>query len=173
MNTPGQPFDAVKQDTRDRLSSPHSCQIRSADWSTERDILIRLRERVFVQEQGVPAELELDEHDPYCLHLLAIQEQEPVGTGRLLPDGHIGRLAVLPAYRKQGIGRALLDGLIQVAVQRELAKVSLNAQVQAIPFYEKAGFVVGSEEFLDAGIPHKGMHRFLTSPCDGVGKRSL
>lgn len=143
---------------------PRSLQIRPADWHSERDVLLSVREYVFVKEQGVPLEMEVDEYDPLCLHLLAYVGDRPIGTGRLCPDGHIGRLAVLPSYRKQGIGRALLDNLILMAKQQDLVQVTLNAQDQAIPFYEKAGFVIDSDTFLDAGIPHRSMHRLLTCP---------
>ncbi|OBS11015.1 GNAT family N-acetyltransferase [Acidihalobacter prosperus] len=135
--------------------------IRVADWQAEREILYRLRETVFVHEQGVPAALEIDEFDPRSLHLLAEYAGQPVGTGRLLEDGHIGRLAVLREYRGRGIGKALLDALVREAVRRDFAEAVLSAQLHAIPFYERAGFAVCGPEFLDAGIVHREMRRPL------------
>lgn len=131
--------------------------IREADWLSEQSVLMYLREQVFVHEQGVPIALELDEHDPVCLHLLARYAEKPIGTGRLLDDGHIGRIAVLSQYRGQGIGQALLEALIKKAVQRGLGEIKLNAQVQAISFYRRAGFIPISSVFMDAGIPHRKM----------------
>ncbi|WP_231940910.1 GNAT family N-acetyltransferase [Acidihalobacter aeolianus] len=120
-------------------------------------MLSGLRETVFVHEQGVPIELEIDEFDPRSLHLLAEYGDLAVGTGRLLEDGHIGRLAVLCKYRGLGVGKALLMALIGEARNRGFGEAVLSAQVHAIPFYERAGFTVCGPEFLDAGIPHREM----------------
>ena len=85
----------------------------------------------------------------------------PVGTGRILLDGHIGRLAVLQAHRKQGYGNKILDHLELIAQENELDEVFLNAQIAAIPFYEKRGYTIISEIFEDAGIPHQTMRKTL------------
>lgn len=138
-------------------------RIRITDWYSDRTEITRLREQVFVHEQGVPPELEIDASDPICIHILAEYGNETVGTGRLTLDGHIGRLAVLREYRRQGIGKTLLDRLTREATHRGINQVCLNAQIQAIPFYEQAGFKISSEEFLDAGIPHRAMCRYLGS----------
>lgn len=135
--------------------------IRKADWHTERHVLGRLRETVFVHEQGVPIELEIDEFDPGSLHLLAEYGGQAVGTGRLLEDGHIGRLAVLREYRGLGVGKALLAALVDQARSCGFDEAVLSAQVHAIPFYERAGFTVCGPEFLDAGIPHREMRLAL------------
>lgn len=118
-----------------------------------------VRFTVFVEEQKVPAAIELDEFDPYCVHALAIDGRgDVIGTGRLLPDGHIGRMAVLRHARGRGVGGALLRALMQAASERGDRKVMLSAQTHAIPFYERFGFVAAGDEYDDAGIPHRGMY---------------
>jgi predicted GNAT family N-acyltransferase len=119
-----------------------------------------IRETVFVQEQKVPPELELDEFDATSLHAVARGPAgEAIGTGRLLADGHIGRMAVLAEWRGKGVGRALLETLMDEARQRGLASLVLNAQTEATGFYERFGFVAEGGIFLDAGIPHVRMTR--------------
>lgn len=121
-----------------------------------------VRERVFVQEQSVPVALEWDGEDPQAVHAVAITpDGEVIGTGRLLADGHIGRMAVLSDWRRRGVGTALLQGLIAEAGRRGLARVFLHAQTTAVDFYARQGFVRQGEEFLDAGIPHYYMERVL------------
>ena len=116
-----------------------------------------IRFTVFVEEQQVPAEMELDEHDPACVHVIAKLEGRAVGTGRLLPDGHIGRMAVLKEARGQGVGAAMLLALMEKARLRGDKEVALSAQSHAIGFYRKHGFVEEGPEYLDAGIPHQAM----------------
>ena len=133
-------------------------RIRLARWPKDRSALRQVRETVFVQEQNVPVELEWDGIDDQCLHLLAEDDQgNPIGTGRLLPDGHIGRMAVLPEWRGKGVGTALLRTLMQEGEKRGFRKLVLAAQLQAMPFYEKEGFVAQGNVFDDAGIPHRNM----------------
>ena len=133
-------------------------QIIQADWHIRRDQLLAIRYAVFVDEQGVPPELEHDEHDPYALHLLAISaDGEPVATARMLPDGHIGRMAVLREWRGRGIGSTLLRELIAIAVRRGGGTLFLHAQCRAEPFYRRLGFVAEGDVFEDAGIDHRRM----------------
>lgn len=123
-----------------------------------------VRETVFIQEQHVPAELEWDGLDEAALHVIA-QDLcgEVIGTARLLANGHIGRMAVLPEWRRQGVGSAMLKALLTIARQKQhLTKVFLHAQTTAIDFYKQHGFSVEGEEFTDAGIPHRYMKRNLT-----------
>ncbi|MDD3518707.1 MAG: GNAT family N-acetyltransferase [Chromatiales bacterium] len=139
-----------------------SFRIREARWPDELPLLRQVREAVFVIEQGVPLEMEWDEMDSVSTHLLAVDlNGVAIGTARLLPDGHIGRLAVLGEWRRHGVGRALLDTAIALANARGLAKVMLNAQTQALAFYERAGFHVSGPEFMEAGIPHIAMEKRL------------
>ncbi len=120
--------------------------------------MISIREAVFVVEQGVPVELELDGLDPDCHHVLAFDpEGRPVGTARMQGRGHIGRIAVVREWRKRGVGSRLLSALIDVARAEGLESVDLDSQVQAIGFYQKHGFRTRGEVYLDAGIPHRSM----------------
>lgn len=136
--------------------------VRILPWSDARTEAQRIREAVFVTEQGVPREIELDDWDERCEHALAYDASgRPVGTGRLLPDGHIGRMAVLRASRGQGVGGLLLEALIERARERGMRRVALNAQTHAAPFYARCGFVVEGETFMEAGIPHIAMARAL------------
>jgi predicted GNAT family N-acyltransferase len=132
--------------------------IEPARWPADRPALSQVRETVFVHEQGVPLALEWDEQDATARHLLARDAAgRPIGTGRLLPDGHIGRMAVLPAWRGRGVGTALLLGLLDAARMSGLTEVVLNAQCSALPFYERQGFTAEGPIFDDAGIPHRRM----------------
>jgi len=132
-------------------------QVRSASWHEDRAMLRDLRHRVFVVEQQVPEELEWDEADAGCAHALALdQHNRPIGTGRLLPDGQIGRMAVLQEWRRRGVGSAILEFQLDRARERRLA-VYLNAQTHAIGFYARHGLVAQGGEFMDAGIPHRRM----------------
>ena len=135
--------------------------VRPADWSVDREILKALREKIFIREQFVPADMEWDEFDSLSRHVVASVDGIPIGTGRLLPDGHIGRMAVLRDWRGKGAGSALLTGLMEIARALGMRRVLLNAQVQALPFYLRHGFQAEGEEFLDAGIPHRRMWRDL------------
>lgn len=148
-----------------------SFRIRPADWARDQPAIVDLRTRVFVDEQGVPPEEEIDGRDPECLHVIAeTGDGGVIGTGRLLPEGRIGRLAVDVAWRGRGIGRALLDALVACARERGFATVELHAQSRAIGFYEAAGFLAEGPEFEDAGIPHRHMWRALTATADPEGQ---
>ena len=138
--------------------------IRLMPWSEGWSRLADLRIAVFVREQGVPEALEWDGLDDGALHALAeSRDGQAIGTARLLEDGHIGRMAVLPAWRGLGVGRALLDRLVCEARVRGLPTAWLHAQIHAVGFYRLQGFTVTSGEFLDAGIPHVTMSRHLDS----------
>jgi predicted GNAT family N-acyltransferase len=130
-------------------------EIRYGDWATLCADAQAIRMAVFVREQNVPPEIEMDEKDAVCLHAVAYDGHgTPVGTGRLLPDGHIGRMAVMKAARGTGIGSALLRGLMAHARERGHADVVLSAQTHAAPFYRAHGFTQVGDEFHEAGIPH-------------------
>ncbi|MEN8174182.1 MAG: GNAT family N-acetyltransferase [Pseudomonadota bacterium] len=137
-------------------------RIRLADWQADREALAQIRVQVFIREQGVPTELELDGRDDAAVHALAVDEQgKPVGTARLLPEGQVGRMAVLPGYRGQGIGSALLGRLIEEALRQGCGRLFLNAQVQVQGLYRRFGFRPVGDIFMEAGIPHQRMERAL------------
>ena len=123
-----------------------------------RDDAVAVRTQVFVQEQAVPSELEMDEMDGVSVHAVAYgAEGRALGTGRLLPDGHLGRMAVYARVRGTGVGSALLQALIERARQLDYPRVVLHAQSHALGFYERHGFVAQGPEFMEAGIPHREM----------------
>jgi predicted GNAT family N-acyltransferase len=138
----------------------HEVSIRILGWPDAEGEAMRIRDAVFVAEQGVPPEIERDEWDRRSDHALAFDRAGGVvGTGRLLPDGHIGRMAVLPEWRGRGIGGRILAALIARARERGMRRVVLNAQTHAAPFYARHGFVAFGDEFMEAGIPHVAMAR--------------
>jgi predicted GNAT family N-acyltransferase len=136
-------------------------QIELMTWEQARVHASPIRFTVFVEEQGVPFEIELDEHDPVCVHALAFEDGKAVATGRLLPDGHIGRMAVLKEWRSRGIGGLLLTSLIGRARERGNREVVLSAQINAARFYLAHGFVPHGDEYMEAGIRHQEMRRRL------------
>ena len=130
-------------------------EIRVGDWNSLRADAQVVRFEVFVHEQKVPAELEMDDMDAACQHAVAYDAAGvPVGTGRLLPDGHIGRMAVRKTARGGGIGGALLQLLMAQAKARGDQQVVLSAQTHAAPFYARHGFTRDGDEFFEAGIAH-------------------
>lgn len=136
-------------------------RIELLPWEKAREHAAPIRFAVFVEEQGVPREIELDDLDKDCLHAIAFHEGEPVGTARLLPDGHIGRMAVLKQWRGRGIGGLMLKRLLDEARSRGHREVVLSAQVHAVAFYRRHGFVEEGADYLEAGIPHRDMRRKL------------
>ena len=135
-----------------------SLHIVTGDWDSLRDHAQALRVEVFVVEQGVPVELEWDEADEVSTHTVAYdQSGQAVATGRLLPDGHIGRMAVRKSARGQGIGTQVLSALLHEAKRQQFRELVLHAQTHAIEFYAKHGFQIEGDEFLEAGIPHRRM----------------
>ena len=136
-------------------------EIRLLDWQSAQADAKPIRFEVFVDEQRVPAEIELDEHDASCVHAVAYSAGKAIGTGRLLPDGHIGRMAVLKSQRGKGIGKALLRTLVDAARRRGDREVLLSAQVHAVGFYRAEGFQPEGPVYEEAGIPHQAMRRPL------------
>ena len=137
-------------------------RVRLASWPQDEPRLKAIRHQVFVIEQQVPEDLEWDGIDAGCRHVLAEDRAgAPIGCGRLLPDGHIGRMAVLRDWRGKGVGAALLDYLVELALEQGFYRVVLNAQVRAMPFYARHGFTRCGAEFEEAGIVHCAMDRLL------------
>jgi predicted GNAT family N-acyltransferase len=136
--------------------------IRTGPWPDHQAAAQAIRYAVFVIEQKIPVELEWDDMDVLCLHAVAYDGNGiSLGTGRLLPDGHIGRMAVKKSARGQGVGGAVLDALVALAQARGDKCVMLNAQASAEAFYTAHGFARDGIEFMEAGIPHIGMRREL------------
>lgn len=146
--------------------------ISETSWQKHEQALSQIRRQVFIEEQGVPEALEWDSHDQQAVHLIAWSlGAMPVACLRLLPNYSLGRMAVLSEYRGQGIGAALLAAAIDHAQEAHWPFITLSAQTHAIGFYEQAGFVVESEEYLDANIPHRDMRlsiHFLDQDWDNL-----
>ena len=137
-------------------------QLTQGAWQINQSALTAVRCAVFVDEQGVLESLELDDHDAGSHHILVCdQDGKPIGAGRIKPDGQIGRMAVLKAWRGQGIGSAILESLLEHARQQGHARVYLHAQESAALFYQQSGFVVRGEMFEAAGIQHRAMEKVL------------
>lgn len=138
--------------------------VEICDWSksSERASLTAVRAAVFVREQRVPEEMEVDADDAGSTHVLArTLEGTPIATGRITPTGVIGRMAVMPGWRGRGVGSTVLDALLDVAHGRRLASVTLHAQRTAVPFYLAHGFATEGEDYEEAGIVHVNMRRNL------------
>lgn len=130
--------------------------VEPASYQVDLEALHQIRTSVFVIEQQIPPEEEFDALDSQCHHVIARDvERRAIGTGRLSPEGKIGRLAVLPEWRRQGVGQSLLRALIEKARTLGLGAVSANAQVAALDFYQKFGFTPQGDSFVEAGIPHR------------------
>ncbi len=139
-------------------------RLKVGTWDELREDAKRVRLAVFVREQGIDPSLELDERDAACVHAVAYGTgSEPIGTGRLLPDAQVGRMAVLPARRGMGVGVTLLRALMAVARDRGDREITLHAQTSAIGFYLREGFVCVGPRYEEAGILHQTMSR----PLDG------
>lgn len=133
----------------------------------DRERLRAIRRTVFIEEQGVPEELEWDGLDEHCRHALALAPGDvPIGTGRLTPDARIGRMAVTREWRGRGVGSAILQALLKEAQAAGCVLVELHAQVHALQFYGRHGFTARGPEFLEAGIPHRAMTIELQAPSN-------
>ncbi|MBL8522687.1 MAG: GNAT family N-acetyltransferase [Betaproteobacteria bacterium] len=141
---------------------PEPFTVEICEWSQQRDELAKVRYEVFVEEQKVPVEIEQDELDATSVHVIARDASgQVVGTGRLIQQElpRIGRMAVLKAWRRAGVGAAMLNALCDEARRRGYEEVMLNAQTHATPFYFKHGFLSHGPEFSEAGIPHQEMRK--------------
>ena len=129
---------------------------RDADFTADFASIRRVRETVFIDEQRVPRELEFDDRDPLCRHVLVFDGDVPVGTGRLDLDygGKVGRVAVVASHRRNGVGTLLMERLHAIARERKLSQLWCNAQLTAVPFYERLGYVSSGPVFVEADIDH-------------------
>jgi predicted GNAT family N-acyltransferase len=137
-------------------------RIVDADWSRDQSGIRKIRNTVFVAEQGIPESLEWDGNDGDCRHVLAlVGHADVIGTARLMAGGCIGRMAVLRAWRGCGVGRALLDRLQQQALQDGLRQVYVHAQLEVAGFYRRAGFLISGQPFIAVNIAHVKMTKAL------------
>ena len=137
-------------------------RIELMEWDKAQAIAGPIRFAIFVGEQNVPPGIELDEKDAACVHAIAYDDAgKAIGTGRLLPDGHIGRMAVVKDWRRRGVGAELLEALIAEAKRRGHKEVVLSAQLQALEFYRVHGFVAEGKVYEEAGILHQQMRKVL------------
>lgn len=134
----------------------NNIEIRVADWGST-EALRHIRQVVFIDEQQVPSDLEWDAEDADATHFLLTVDEQQVGTARLLGNGRIGRVALLPQARGKGLGRELMLAVMQHAQQQGMTRLTLSAQTHALDFYRQLGFVPCSDVYLDAGIPHRSM----------------
>ncbi len=131
---------------------------REANWQEEEQLIYQIRLTVFVIEQGVSQSIEWDGVDDSCRHAISVSEDgNSIGTGRIKQSGHIGRIAVIKAWRGKGVGTALLNQLINIAKDSQLPKVYLNSQTHASNFYSQHNFIAEGPIFMEAGIPHQRM----------------
>ena len=137
--------------------------VRVADFTADFTSLRRVRETVFIDEQRVPRELEFDDRDALCVHVLAFDRDLPVGTGRLDLDygGKVGRVAVVATHRRFGVGTAVMERLHAIARERNQLGLWCHAQLTAVPFYERLGYARSGPIFVEAGIDHVRMEYVL------------
>jgi|TARA_B100001142_G_scaffold114238_1_gene116349 predicted GNAT family N-acyltransferase len=136
-------------------------QSKICDYKDNEKDICKIRFEVFVDEQNVPEDLEIDGLDDEAKHVLAYIDGKPIGTGRILSDGHIGRVAVLKKYRGLGIGNSIMKVLIKWAQQNKFEKLWLSSQWHAHSFYLGLGFVCEGDIYEEAGIDHIKMFRRL------------
>ncbi len=129
-------------------------KIVSGSWTQLQPFAKPIREFVFIQEQNIPVADEWDAQDAISLHFVVYDQAQPIATARLLQNHSIGRVAVLKAYRGQGIGKLLMQAMIQQAKLEQRKFLKLSSQVHAVQFYAGLGFTVEGEAYLDCGIPH-------------------
>jgi predicted GNAT family N-acyltransferase len=137
-------------------------RIELMNWDQAQTIAGPIRFNIFVGEQNVPPGIELDDKDASCMHAIAYDDHgNAVGTGRLLPDGHIGRMAVVKDWRRRGIGALILGALMEEARRQGHKEVVLSAQLQAAEFYREQGFEAEGKVYQEAGILHQAMRKKL------------
>ena len=140
-------------------------QFSIVDNEKDLSLAFSVRKKVFVEEQGVPEHIELDEHDPSSIHFIIKEQNQPVGAARLRKIeetiGKVERVCVLEQYRGKNIGLLIMQKIEEYAKELGVMKLKLHAQSYAIPFYEKLHYTITSPEFLDAGIPHRAMEKVI------------
>lgn len=132
-------------------------KVKPVTTPSELDEAFQIRTEVFVKEQGVALEVEMDEYDEVCDHILVYCDDQPVGTGRLRDVEGVAkleRICILSSHRKYGLGRTIVENLEKIAKKKGFIKAKLHGQTHAGPFYEKLGYTQASEVFMEEGIPH-------------------
>ncbi|MCA0987868.1 GNAT family N-acetyltransferase [Guptibacillus algicola] len=138
--------------------------IKAVETQNEQEDAFKVRHRVFVHEQKVPEDLEIDQHEDEATHFVAYDQQKPIAAGRYrIVDGFakLERICVLKDYRGTGIGKLLMNEIEKQAGKKGVSGLKLNSQVSAIDFYKSLGYEITSSEFMDAGIPHVTMIKKL------------
>ena len=137
-------------------------EVKNVNYTGENEQAIReVRDAVFIQEQSIDPDIEFDGLDESAVHAIVYSNAQPVGTGRILDDGHIGRIAIIKAFRGQGLGSKIVLSLIDEAKNKGYPRVYLGSQKHAIDFYTKLGFEPFGDEFMEAGIPHLSMEKLF------------
>lgn len=135
------------------MSQPFTVSLVS--WHDGEPLLKAIRTAVFIREQGVPEEMEWDEHDATCRHALALTlNGDAIGCGRMFANGHIGRISVLPEWRDKKVGTTIMEAFLNYAEAHDYPQVDVDAQTHAVPFYHRFEFVEQGKPFMDAGLPH-------------------
>ncbi|MBJ8440765.1 UNVERIFIED_CONTAM: acetyltransferase [Trichonephila clavipes] len=129
-------------------------RVQSGHWDKLEQDAKFIRKQVFIIEQNIPEEEEWDDQDMISDHFVVYDQDQPIATARLLQNNSVGRVAVLKAYRGQGIGRMIMLEIIQLAHQQDRKFLQLSSQVHAISFYEKLGFSIQGDAYDECGIPH-------------------
>jgi predicted GNAT family N-acyltransferase len=145
--------------------------VRIANTYEDIEACFQIRDEVFVIEQKVPVTRERDEHDRTAIHFLVLDDGRPAGTARAVLMDHgttakIGRVAIIASKRGNGIGKILMAAVEEKLRQKHVAKFALDAQTHAVQFYERLGYDVYGEEFMDAGIPHRHMTKKATQEAN-------
>ena len=138
-------------------------KVKIAETPLEKEQAFDVRRKVFVEEQGIPLHIEMDEHDDTAVHFIGYELEQPIAAARIREIengiGKIERVCVLPEYRGQHLGVLMVQEIEQYALKAGLFILKLNAQSYAVPFYEKLDYAVTTPEFMDAGVPHRGMEK--------------
>ena len=151
----------------------HDIKVIGTRWNKERGALRDIRQQVFILEQGVPQNLEWDALDDGAEHFVAYMGSDAVGCARLVEHKKITRMAVLQAYRKQGVGRKIIDHIKRYASQKRYTRLHLSAQCHAFEFYRLCGFNACSTPYDDVGIPHIDMECLVFSQSDEPSQYQL
>ena len=128
--------------------------VKQGSWDQLQQDAKLIRKLVFISEQNIPEQDEWDDQDAISQHFVVYDQNQPIATARLLANNSVGRVAVLKAYRGQGIGRLIMLEIIAYAQAQKRPSLQLSSQVHAISFYEKLGFSIQSDEYDECGIPH-------------------